>query len=105
MEIAQVLPGHREPFAHCRKRIDELQKHHKLRNREILSILKNGEMSAWQVASRMTWDISCKLWEHFPLPQQWFASGEALAHLQYLTGEGKIYRHLYEGKALFALQK
>jgi glyoxylase-like metal-dependent hydrolase (beta-lactamase superfamily II) len=105
MEISHVLPGHREPFTHYRRRIDELRKHHETRNAEILSILKEGDMSAWQVASRMTWDIKCDNWEEFPLPQQWFASGEALAHLQYLAGEGLVHRTRRHGKALFSLSE
>jgi glyoxylase-like metal-dependent hydrolase (beta-lactamase superfamily II) len=102
-DIAMVLPGHRKPFAHHRRRIDELKKHHDARNREVLSILEKNTMNAYQVASRMTWDIDCDSWEDFPLPQQWFASGEALAHLQYLDGKGKIKRLMQDGKALYSL--
>jgi glyoxylase-like metal-dependent hydrolase (beta-lactamase superfamily II) len=101
-DIKMVLPGHREPFSNHRRRIDELKRHHELRNDEIMSILASGRMTAYQVASRMTWDIDCESWEAFPLPQQWFASGEALAHLQYLLGKGLIKRELLDGKALFS---
>lgn len=103
MEVKQVLPGHREPFTHFRRRIDELRKHHAARNGQILSILEKEEMNAWEVASHMTWDIRCDRWEQFPLPQQWFASGEALAHLQFLAGEGMVRRTYHFGKALFSL--
>jgi hypothetical protein len=53
----------------------------------------------------MTWDIDCDRWEEFPLPQQWFAGGEALAHLQYLQGIGRAKRELQNGKALFSLKE
>jgi glyoxylase-like metal-dependent hydrolase (beta-lactamase superfamily II) len=82
--VEHVLPGHREPFSDCKRRILELKKHHELRNEEVLSILKNGKLTAYEVASRMKWDIRCKNWEEFPVPQKLFASAEALAHLQYL---------------------
>ncbi len=104
-DIKHVLPGHRQPFSNHRKRIDELKKHHDVRNEEVLSILKDkGKLSAYEVASYMTWDIDCDRWEDFPLPQQWFAGGEALAHLQYLQGKGKVKREIQNGKALFSLK-
>jgi hypothetical protein len=74
-----------------------------MRANEALSILGKGEQSAYQVASQMTWDIDCEVWEDFPLPQKWFAAGEALAHLQYLQGQGQVKRELREGKAWFSL--
>ena len=38
----------------------------------------------------MTWDIRAKSWADFPRNQKWFATGEALAHLDYLREEGAI---------------
>jgi len=102
-DIKIVLPGHREPLQHHRQRIAELKKHHEVRANEALSILEKGGQNAYQVASQMTWDIDCEVWEDFPLPQKWFASGEALAHLQYLQGQGRVKRDLREGKAWFSL--
>jgi len=101
-EVEQVLPGHRQIFTHHRRRIEELKKHHEIRNEEILSILRRGKQTAYKVASQMTWDISYERWEDFPLPQQWFAGGEALAHLQYLEGSGRVKRELHDGKVLFS---
>ncbi|MFH1757312.1 MAG: MBL fold metallo-hydrolase [Pseudomonadota bacterium] len=102
-QIDRVLPGHRKPFNHHRRRIAELKRHHELRNEEVVSILQTGRQSAYQVASKMTWDIDCDRWEDFPLPQQWFAGGEALAHLQYLQGKGRVKKESHGGKALFSL--
>jgi glyoxylase-like metal-dependent hydrolase (beta-lactamase superfamily II) len=103
-DVVQVLPGHRELFTHHVRRIEELKEHHEIRNEEVLSILKRGKQTAYKVASQMTWDIDCERWEDFPLPQQWFAGGEALAHLQYLQGNGRVKRELLDGKALFSLK-
>lgn len=102
-EIELVLPGHRGVFTNHRQRIAELKKHHEVRAEEVISILAKGEQTAYQVASQMTWDIDCPRWEDFPLPQQWFAGGEALAHLQYLQGKGKVKRRIVGEKALFSL--
>ena len=103
--IDRVLPGHRKPFDDHRRRIAELKKHHELRNEEVMAILQTGRLSAYQVAGQMTWDIKCDRWEDFPLPQQWFASGEALAHLQFLQGEGRIKKETRDGKVFFSLAK
>ena len=40
----------------------------------------------------MTWSIRCKGWDDFPVPQKWFAVGEAVAHLEYLMDLGKVRR-------------
>jgi glyoxylase-like metal-dependent hydrolase (beta-lactamase superfamily II) len=102
-DISIILPGHREPFTDHRRRINELQKHHEERCMEILTILKKGKQSAYHVASKMTWGIRCRRWEEFPLPQKWFAGGEAMAHLHYLKGLGRVKKEYEDGKAFFLL--
>jgi len=103
MEIELVLPGHRRLIADCRKRITELQAHHQHRLDEILAILQGGEMSAYEVASRMSWDLTFRTWEQFPLPQKWFAAGEAMAHLEYLLYRGQVNKTARDGTAVFSL--
>ncbi|MGI6453112.1 MAG: MBL fold metallo-hydrolase [Syntrophomonadaceae bacterium] len=92
MEISCVLPGHRTLFCDHRKRIDELRKHHHERCLEILTILKKGRQSAYDIASQMQWDIDCSNWEDFPVPQKWFATGETNSHLKYLEENSLINR-------------
>ncbi|HSO71420.1 MAG TPA: MBL fold metallo-hydrolase [Thermodesulfobacteriota bacterium] len=98
LEVDQVLPGHRRIIRDHRARIDELKRHHEDRLAEVLEILKNGPQSAFDVASRMTWDIKCDSWEAFPVTQKWFATGEAISHLRYLEEEGKVERTDGRGK-------
>ena len=50
----------------------------------------------------MTWDIDCARWEDFPIPQKWFATGEALAHLLHLERAGRIKKGCREGTAYFS---
>jgi glyoxylase-like metal-dependent hydrolase (beta-lactamase superfamily II) len=102
-EIGWVLPGHRTVFQNHRRRIEELKEHHEIRTAEAASILAKGSQTAYEVASQMSWDIDCESWDDFPLPQKWFAGGEAMAHLQYLQGQGKVVRELIKGKAYFRL--
>ncbi len=90
LDIELVLPGHRRVFRNCRARIEELRRHHEERVREVLTILRDGPQTAYQVASRMTWDIDCESWDLFPVSQKWFAVGEAIAHLKYLVGTGRV---------------
>ncbi|MCR4442524.1 MAG: MBL fold metallo-hydrolase [Peptococcaceae bacterium] len=105
MEIDLVLPGHRRLLAGCRKRIAELKAHHQTRLDEILAILRDGEMSAYEVASCMSWDLTFRSWEQFPLAQKWFAAGEAMAHLKYLLDRGKVKKTAKDGTAVFSLKR
>lgn len=91
LAVDRVLPGHRSLFSNCTKRIQELEKHHEQRLDEVRKILDGTSLTAYAVASRMTWDIR-GTWEEFPVAQKWFACGEALSHLRYLEEEGKIRR-------------
>jgi glyoxylase-like metal-dependent hydrolase (beta-lactamase superfamily II) len=102
-EISQVFPGHRRIFTDYRKRIAELKNHHRIRAKEIISILRSGSRTAYDIASLMTWDIDCKKWDDFPAPQKWFASGEALSHLQYLLAENKLQKEIVKQKVYYSL--
>jgi len=92
MEINLVLPGHRRLITDHKTRIAELKEHHQRRLKEVISILGSDPQTAYQVASRMTWDLDCDSWEEFPRAQKWFATGEAIAHLRYLQRKGLIVR-------------
>lgn len=102
-EIDLVLPAHRNQIPDPLRRIEELKEHHHARLAEVLHILDRGPQTAYQVASRMTWDISFSRWEDFPVPQQWFATGEALAHLLHLERTGKVARDRRGETAYFSL--
>jgi hypothetical protein len=73
-----------------------LKNHHKQRLHEILKILEQRPMDAYQAAGKMNWDIPFS-WQQMPIFQKMFATGEAIAHLEHLfmrqivekTGDGK----------------
>jgi glyoxylase-like metal-dependent hydrolase (beta-lactamase superfamily II) len=92
LDVDLVLPGHRRLIRDHRTRIMELKAHHHARCGEILGIIESSALSAYEIASRMTWDIKCDGWRDFPLPQKWFATGEAIAHLKYLLEEKRVDR-------------
>ena len=97
LEINLVLPGHRRLIHDHRSRIEELKIHHRNRLQEVMDILQKGAQNAFQIASQMTWDLKCDSWDQFPVAQKWFATGEAISHIKYLQGEGKI-EQIAEGK-------
>jgi len=103
LQIDLVLPGHRRLIDNPKARIEELKNHHAHRLDEVLTILKTGPMSAFQMAAHMTWDINCESWDQFPVAQKWFALGEAISHLRYLEEDGRIVRMTVDKKTKFVL--
>jgi glyoxylase-like metal-dependent hydrolase (beta-lactamase superfamily II) len=103
MEIDMVLPGHRERISDCHERIAELKSHHQNRLAEALVILRQGPMTGYQVASRMHWDMPHDDWEQVPYFQKWFATGEAVAHLEHLAEQGLVQRIQQDEKLDYAL--
>jgi len=105
LKVNLTLPGHRRLIRDHRARIKELKHHHSERLAEVLSILNWGGMNAFQVASRMTWDIDSESWDQFPVAQKWFATGEAISHLRYLEEEGQLVRDASGPITLYAVVK
>ncbi|HFI0424953.1 TPA: hypothetical protein ACGOWZ_001544 [Streptococcus suis] len=48
-------------------------------------ILSGERVTVRDVSSRISWRIRTNNWNEFPKPQKWFASGETMAHLDYLV--------------------
>ncbi|ACB84417.1 MBL fold metallo-hydrolase [Natranaerobius thermophilus] len=97
LEVELVLPAHRSLFYDLSKRVDQLKLHHQMREKEIEEILHdNKKLTAYQLASLMSWEIKCNSWEDFPLVQKWFATEEALAHLKYMEDKGTIGKKVTE---------
>jgi glyoxylase-like metal-dependent hydrolase (beta-lactamase superfamily II) len=99
LDVDVVLPGHEELFADHRKRVRELKDHHRLRVAEILSELRKQRLTAYQLASRIHWDVDFPSWDKFPAFQKFLAVGETLAHLRFLEEQNQVGK-VKEGKAL-----
>jgi glyoxylase-like metal-dependent hydrolase (beta-lactamase superfamily II) len=97
LEVERVLTGHRNAPVSLKDRIRVLYQHHVERLAEVIAILREHTATAYEVAAQMHWDITCEHWEDFPVTQKWFATGEAIAHLQYLYYEGKANRCQIDG--------
>lgn len=93
LSITLPLPAHRTVHMEFQARCDELITHHQRRCQEVLHILgSEQDLTAWDVAARMTWRIRARDWADFPTPQKWFAVGEAMAHLDHLIAQGLVVR-------------
>lgn len=97
LEVELLLPAHGTEVPDMYERIRELYRHHEARLREVERILGREWKTAFTVAGDMTWEIECRNWEEFPAPQKWFATGEAISHLQYLYFSGRAERLEREG--------
>jgi hypothetical protein len=56
-DIELVLPCHRDIFRNPKERTQELKHHYQKRLNEIISVSEGGRKNAFQVASKMTWDV------------------------------------------------
>lgn len=90
--IKLAYPGHNNPITNLTKRIDELEAHHEMRLKAILKLIEDRELSAYEIASQLEWDVDFPSWSMFPTIQRYFAIAETLSHLKYLYVMGKIER-------------
>ncbi len=97
LDVELLLTAHGTPVETMYARIKELYRHHEERLAEVIHILGEEWKTAYTVAADMTWEIDCKNWNDFPAPQKWFATGEAISHLQYLFFSDKIDREEKNG--------
>ncbi len=104
LDIEIVLPGHRGMIRDCKQRIRELKDHHERRLEEIVSILRKGSQTAFEVASQMSWDVIYEAWDLFPASQKWFATGEAIAHLKYLEEKREIEKRIRDQRIVYSLK-
>ena len=90
LDVDLLLTAHGTPVEDMYARIKELYKHHEDRLAEAEYILGDEWKTPYEVARDMTWEIDCRNWDEFPAPQKWFATGEAISHLQYMYYSGRI---------------
>jgi glyoxylase-like metal-dependent hydrolase (beta-lactamase superfamily II) len=102
-DVTLVLPGHRDIFTDCARRIKELKIHHQMRLDSILKILGNNKkMSGAEIASQMRWNLKARSWDEFPPAQKYFATGEALSHLTHLIFKNILIKELQDGVVYYS---
>ncbi len=103
LPIKHIFTAHRRKIVDPYKRIEQLEDHHRKRLDQVVQILKGGAKNAYDTAGEMTWKISARNWDEFPMQQKWFATGEAMAHLIYLWENKILNRKVIDGKYIFEL--
>lgn len=90
LPVSLALPAHRTAGSVAlNERIDSLIRHHMRRTEEIRSIIRRKEgLTAYEISSRMKWNIVAACWDDFPASQKYFAVCECMAHLQYMCLNG-----------------
>ncbi|HET9076252.1 MAG TPA: MBL fold metallo-hydrolase [Acidimicrobiales bacterium] len=86
-EADEVLPAHEHRFTDLRARVAELEGHHQARFEEVIEAIRSGDTTTWAIASRMTWS---RPWEQIQGWMRRAATGETLAHLNYLQRQGVV---------------
>lgn len=94
LEVKYYLPGHGNIQSDFKERIKSLKCHHYQRLLETLQIMSSKPLSAYEISSKMNWDIKIP-WEDFPTTQKYFAIGETLAHIRYLQ-ENNVVKSIYK---------
>jgi glyoxylase-like metal-dependent hydrolase (beta-lactamase superfamily II) len=89
----EVLPAHEHRFVGLASRVDELKAHHEQRFAEVLSAIKDGVTTAWDIAARMHWSRS---WDRIDGFMRRAAVGEAMAHLRALEVRGVVHEVIGE---------
>lgn len=84
-----------------KSRIDALKIHHRERAEEVLEVLGNKTLNAYEIAAGMTWDIDCETWEDFPIAQKWFATGKPSRIFATWKAKADLPRRRAEDRDLF----
>ncbi|MGQ9720449.1 MAG: MBL fold metallo-hydrolase [Candidatus Jordarchaeum sp.] len=101
LSVEKVLPAHEYIFKNFKRRIIEIEKHHKERLVEVLNALETPK-TAFQVAQHVTWTTGP--WHKLQNWERRAATFEALAHLVHLKQEGRVYE-IKQNENIFFLQK
>lgn len=100
LDVDLILPGHRNFIGDSKKRIEELKQHHQKQLEDVLIILQNEPMTAYQVAHSINWHNAYASWNNFPQLQKWCA-GEVISHLVHLVKQNKIHANNRDGQIIF----
>jgi glyoxylase-like metal-dependent hydrolase (beta-lactamase superfamily II) len=103
MDVKLLLPGHRAPLTDHRVRARELIDLHLQRLDEVRALLRANDLTGYETAARMKWELTFTDWDHWPLTQRWFATGEALSHLHWLVFSGEAKMVEREGLTKFSM--
>ena len=106
VEVTTAFVGHRKNDMDIYIRIEEIIAHHYDRLIETLEgLAKFPYAHGTKIASCLKWSMRGKDWSEFPLPQRWFAVGEAIAHLDFLVTRGLVVKDDTQEQTQYSLAK
>ncbi|MDY6970762.1 MAG: MBL fold metallo-hydrolase [Thermodesulfobacteriota bacterium] len=106
LPVHLILPAHEDVFEGLQQRVGEITSHHKERTRHIMKALLGEAKTAYQIALELPWTLNSITGEKASFVDldafgKVMATGETLAHLQYLRGEGKVKMESCEGTNVY----
>jgi glyoxylase-like metal-dependent hydrolase (beta-lactamase superfamily II) len=106
LPVALVLPGHGAPFSDLTGRVDALEQHHEERLQAILDVVARQEgQNAYAIASQLPWRGSAGGWQQLQPFDRLAALSETLAHVQYLTNQGRVHRREEDGTVVVSVRR
>ncbi|MFC1957298.1 MBL fold metallo-hydrolase [Chloroflexota bacterium] len=92
LDIALVLPGHEHSFNDLAKRAEELIRHRRQRNTDILEAIKTEAKTAYQISSEIIWQPHKGgiRFRDLPTWDRRLAVTETLAHLESMRTKEKV---------------
>ena len=88
LDVEIVLPAHEFEIHDLKKRLREIEDHHKVRLDEMVNCVDRGGSTAWEVAGRVKWATGALA--DFEPHMQRAAVGETIAHMEYLFETGRV---------------
>jgi len=101
LSVTKVLPAHEDVFGDLQGRIREVAKHHSDRKEEMRSLISERPMTAYEIASRVSWISPGTKWEQIKAHMQRAAVTETIAHLELMRWEGRVRRSEEAGIFLY----
>src|SRR4051794_24384296 len=87
---ARLLPAHGAVTDSVHKRVDELVAHHGKRLDETLAAIARGAVSAYDVATQLSWTRRERTLDELDPFNQMLAIAETAAHLELLAAQGRV---------------
>lgn len=88
LDVEHVFPAHEWNVKDLKVRVAEIHDHHEKRLEEMYNCVEAGGSTAYEVASRVVWATG--MMSTFDAFLQRAATGETLAHLEYLFEDGRL---------------
>ena len=96
LDVNLVLPAHERIFTDLQTRVEEITRHHRQRNAEILETIKTEPKTAYQISYVITWmpELGGVKFQDLAAWDKRMAVSEALAHLESMRIDGKVDKFL-----------